>query len=98
MTVIWGEPLLRVLRHFKLGKIIRVEEPGSHGVKMGTPTMGGVLFIFPVLLFSALLNAANILGVAEDAGAGRSVLVPMIVLVLYGILGGIDDWQGIRGP
>ncbi len=29
MTVIWGGPLLRILRHFKIGKIIRVEEPGD---------------------------------------------------------------------
>ena len=30
MTVIWGGPLLRILRHFKIGKLIRVEEPGKH--------------------------------------------------------------------
>ena len=46
LTVIWGGPLLRVLKHFKIGKVIRVEEPGNHMVKMGTPTMGGVLIIF----------------------------------------------------
>ncbi len=57
MTVIWGTPLLRVLRHFKIGKLIRVEEPGHHSVKMGTPTMGGVLFVLPVLLLTGLLNA-----------------------------------------
>ena len=28
MTVIWGPPLLRILRHFKIGKIIRLDEPG----------------------------------------------------------------------
>ena len=55
MTVIWGGPLLRILRHYKIGKIIRVEEPGHHGVKMGTPTMGGVMFILPVLLFWDLI-------------------------------------------
>ena len=58
MTVIWGMPLLRMLRHFKIGKIIRVEEPDQHRIKMGTPTMGGVLFILPVLLLTGLLNAA----------------------------------------
>ncbi|MFO3796553.1 MAG: phospho-N-acetylmuramoyl-pentapeptide-transferase, partial [Anaerolineales bacterium] len=41
LTVIWGPPLLRVLRHFRIGKLIRVEEPTHHFVKMGTPTMGG---------------------------------------------------------
>ena len=41
LAVIWGGPLLRVLKHFKIGKQIRVEEPDRHIVKMGTPTMGG---------------------------------------------------------
>jgi phospho-N-acetylmuramoyl-pentapeptide-transferase len=27
MTVIWGSPLLRILRHFRIGKLIRVDEP-----------------------------------------------------------------------
>ncbi len=59
LTVIWGGPLLRVLRHFKIGKLIRVEEPGSHMIKMGTPTMGGVMIMLPVVLLTVLLNAAS---------------------------------------
>ncbi|MDL1910418.1 phospho-N-acetylmuramoyl-pentapeptide-transferase [Chloroflexi bacterium CFX6] len=94
MTVIWGTPLLRVLRHFKVGKIIRVEEPDRHRVKMGTPTMGGVMFIIPVLLLTGLLNAANFIGLDI---IGTSILVPLIVLVAYGVLGAIDDWEGVRG-
>ena len=94
MTVIWGTPLLRVLRHFRIGKLIRVDEPGHHNVKMGTPTMGGVLFIVPVLLLTGLLNAANLIGFDV---IGSSVLVPLIVLVSYGVLGVLDDWEGVRG-
>jgi phospho-N-acetylmuramoyl-pentapeptide-transferase len=94
MTVIWGTPLLRVLRHFKVGKIIRVEEPDQHRVKMGTPTMGGVLFILPVLLLTGLLNAASLIGLDVT---GQSILVPLIVLVAYAVLGALDDWEGIRG-
>jgi phospho-N-acetylmuramoyl-pentapeptide-transferase len=94
MTVIWGTPLLRVLRHFKVGKVIRVEEPDKHRVKMGTPTMGGVLFILPVLLLTGLLNAATLIGFSVT---GRSVLVPLIVLVGFAMLGALDDWEGIRG-
>ncbi|GAB4540578.1 MAG: phospho-N-acetylmuramoyl-pentapeptide-transferase [Anaerolineales bacterium] len=96
MTAIWGGPLLRILRHYKIGKIIRVEEPGIHGVKMGTPTMGGVLFLLPVLLLSGLLNAVALIGVGIS-GVGRSVLVPMLVMLGFGILGAVDDWEGIRG-
>jgi phospho-N-acetylmuramoyl-pentapeptide-transferase len=94
MTVIWGTPLLRVLRHFKVGKIIRVEEPDKHRLKMGTPTMGGVMFVVPVLLLTILLNAATLIGFSVT---GRSVLVPLIVLVGFAILGALDDWEGIRG-
>src|SRR5512146_3506016 len=95
MTVIWGPPLLRILRHFRIGKLIRVDEPGHHNVKMGTPTMGGVLFILPVLLLTGLLNAAVFIGLNDVIG--RSVLVPLIVLVGYSALGALDDWEGIRG-
>jgi phospho-N-acetylmuramoyl-pentapeptide-transferase len=96
MTVIWGGPLLRILRHFKIGKLIRVEEPGHHAVKMGTPTMGGVMFILPVLLLTILLNAVALIGLKQSA-LGRSVLVPMLVMVSYALLGAADDWEGVRG-
>jgi phospho-N-acetylmuramoyl-pentapeptide-transferase len=94
LTVIWGAPLLRILRHYKIGKVIRVEGPDRHFTKMGTPTMGGVMFILPVLLLTILLNFAPLLGLT---GVGQSVLLPMLVMVVYGILGAIDDWEGIRG-
>ncbi len=96
MTAIWGAPLLRILRHFKIGKIIRVEEPDSHRVKMGVPTMGGVMFILPVLLLSGLLNAVALIGVTTS-GIGRSILLPMAVMVGFAILGAADDWEGIHG-
>lgn len=94
LTVIWGAPLLRVLRHYKIGKVIRVEGPDRHFIKMGTPTMGGVMFIAPVLLLTILLNFAPLLGLR---GVGQSVLLPMLVMVVYAFLGAIDDWEGIRG-
>jgi phospho-N-acetylmuramoyl-pentapeptide-transferase len=61
---------------------------------MGTPTMGGVLFILPVLLLTILLNAAAFIGLNV---IGKSVLVPLIVMVGYAALGAIDDWEGVRG-
>lgn len=96
MTVIWGGPLLRILRHFRIGKQIRVEEPGHHAVKMGTPTMGGIMFILPVLLLTGLLNAVALTGITANT-IGRSILVPLIVMVGFALLGALDDWEGIRG-
>ena len=94
MTIIWGGPLLRILRHFKIGKLIRVEEPGKNQVKMGTPTMGGVMIILPVLLVTVLLNSAELVGFQFS---GKSIFVPMATMVVFAILGAYDDWEGIHG-
>ena len=94
VTVIWGSPLLRVLRYFKIGKTIRVEGPQRHITKMGTPTMGGVLIVLPVLLIMVLLNASSLVGFTF---LGRSALLPLSVMVSYAVLGAVDDWEGIRG-
>jgi phospho-N-acetylmuramoyl-pentapeptide-transferase len=94
LTVIWGAPLLRILRHLRIGKAIRVEGPERHFTKLGTPTMGGVMIVVPVLLITVLLNAANLF---QWRVLGRSVLLPMGVMVAYAVLGAIDDWEGLRG-
>jgi phospho-N-acetylmuramoyl-pentapeptide-transferase len=94
LTVIWGPPLLRILRYFKVGKAIRVEMPERHFTKLGTPTMGGVMIIMPVLLVTILLNAATLIGLDV---IGRSIILPLGVLVSFATLGAIDDWEGLRG-
>jgi len=94
MTVIWGPPLLRILRYFKVGKTIRVDGPQRHFSKMGTPTMGGVMIVLPVILISVLLNASSLLGLSV---LGRSILLPLGTLLGFALLGAIDDWQGVRG-
>jgi phospho-N-acetylmuramoyl-pentapeptide-transferase len=71
-----------------------VEEPGKHMVKMGTPTMGGVMIILPVLLLTVLMNAAALIGFKLS---GKSVFVPLATMLAFGILGALDDWEGIRG-
>jgi phospho-N-acetylmuramoyl-pentapeptide-transferase len=94
LTVIWGEPLLRILRHLKIGESIRVDGPQGHISKLGTPTMGGVLFILPVLLITILLNAASLAGLTL---LGRSIFLPIGTMIVFGLLGGLDDWKKLRG-
>ncbi len=95
LTVIWGSPLLRILLRFKIGETIRVDGPERHFTKLGTPTMGGVMIVLPVALLTILLNAASVLG--STRMMGRSVLLPLGVLVSFAILGAVDDWEGLRG-
>ena len=94
MTVIWGAPLLRVLRYFKVGKQIRVEGPERHFSKLGTPTMGGVMIVLPVLFITVMLNAVYLIGLP---GVGRSIILPLGAMLAYAALGAVDDWQGLRG-
>ena len=77
IAVIWGMPADQLPALKGIGKQIRIDQPGSHQVKTGTPTMGGILFVVPVLLITGVLNIVNL------AGHGRhrpehaaSVLLP----------------------
>jgi phospho-N-acetylmuramoyl-pentapeptide-transferase len=94
LTIIWGPPLLRVLRHLKFGDTIRVELADRFSSKKGTPTMGGILIVLPVLLMTGMLNAASLLGLTIT---GRSILLPVTTMVLFTLLGAVDDWRKLRG-
>ncbi|MCA9919508.1 MAG: phospho-N-acetylmuramoyl-pentapeptide-transferase, partial [Anaerolineales bacterium] len=45
MAVIWGSPLVELMRRLRMGKQIRIDGPQTHMVKMGTPSMGGILIV-----------------------------------------------------
>jgi len=90
LTVIWGGPLIRILRSLKIGDSIRLEAPERHAIKVGTPTMGGIMVILPALLVTILMNAVPLIGLS---GIGRSILVPMGAMIVFGILGGVDDFR-----
>jgi len=94
MTVIWGDPLIRFLKTWRIGKIIREDGPDQHTVKMGTPTMGGIMILIPITLLTLLFNAVSILGFNF---LGRSVLLPLVTMWAFAVLGAIDDWEGVRG-
>ncbi len=94
LTVIWGQPLLRVLKILKIGEQIRVDGPESHLKKFGTPTMGGILILFSVALLTILFNAVKVFGVSVF---GNSVLVPLMVFLAYAVIGSLDDWISLRG-
>ncbi len=94
LAVIWGSPLIRLLRANRVGKQIRIEEPESNQVKMGTPTMGGIMIIVPVVAVTVTLNIFNLIG---GTIIGGSILVPLMTLLGYGALGAYDDWSGLRG-
>ena len=95
MVVFWGGPYINLLKRWRVGKRIRIDGPSGHQTKMGTPTMGGVLITVPVILITLALNIYNLIG--DDTVLGRSILVPLGVMIAYGVLGALDDWAGVKG-
>ena len=94
IAVVWGRPLIALLKRLGIGKQIRIDQPDRHQTKTGTPTMGGILFVVPVLLITGALNIINLWGLNA---IGQSTLLLFFCLGSHAILGGIDDWQGIKG-
>lgn len=93
LAVIWGSPLIELMRRLHLGKNIRVDGPQSHMVKMGTPAMGGILIVGWVVIVSVIVNVVRWVNQLEFV---ESALIPLAVLIAYAVLGGYDDYQGFR--
>jgi phospho-N-acetylmuramoyl-pentapeptide-transferase len=94
LAVVWGPLLIRILRHYDVGKRIRIDGPRGHQTKFGTPTMGGLMIVVPVVLITIALNIYNLVG---RTVIGRSILVPLGVLLAYAFIGAVDDVAGVRG-
>jgi phospho-N-acetylmuramoyl-pentapeptide-transferase len=86
-----GYPFVRLLRRRGVGKKVQVELPSSHAEKTGTPTMGGLLICGTVLLVTAVLT------LTLYTNFGRSILLPLFVLVSCAILGAVDDRTTLQG-
>ncbi|HSC28317.1 MAG TPA: phospho-N-acetylmuramoyl-pentapeptide-transferase [Vicinamibacterales bacterium] len=50
LGLVLGPWMIRMLREFQIGQIIRQEGPVTHRSKAGTPTMGGLLILTSVLV------------------------------------------------
>ncbi|WMY97261.1 MAG: phospho-N-acetylmuramoyl-pentapeptide-transferase [Arsenophonus sp.] len=86
ILLIFGPFLINYLKKKKVHQIIRKEGPNLHKKKKNVPTMGGILIIFSITI-SVLLwsNLQNI-----------QVWYVLITLLMYSIIGFIDDYKKIK--
>ena len=91
LVVILMPPFILLLRRLGFGKRIRTEGPGSHMIKEGTPTMGGVLMIIVVTAATILFHAF-----ATGEFLGPQTIAPLLTLLLVGGLGAADDYLNAR--
>jgi phospho-N-acetylmuramoyl-pentapeptide-transferase len=82
ISLFLGPKLIAWLKKEKLGQEIRKDGPESHQVKSGTPTMGGILIIFSIVV-SVLLwqDIKNLF-----------TWVSLFSVVGFGVIGFVDDY------
>jgi len=85
LSLALGPWLIRRLRTFQIGQVIRQEGPTTHRQKAGTPTMGGVLILasslVPTLLWADLTNIY--------------IWIAVLTTALFGGVGFVDDYLKI---
>jgi phospho-N-acetylmuramoyl-pentapeptide-transferase len=85
MSLVLGPWMVRKLREFQIGQVIRQEGPQTHRPKAGTPTMGGLLIltasIVPTLLWADLRNVY--------------VWIAVVTTIAFGAIGFADDYLKI---
>jgi phospho-N-acetylmuramoyl-pentapeptide-transferase len=77
-----GPWMIRRLRDFQVGQIIRQEGPQSHRAKAGTPTMGGLL-----ILTSAIVPTLLWADVADPY-----IWIAVLATMGFGAVGFLDDY------
>jgi phospho-N-acetylmuramoyl-pentapeptide-transferase len=77
---------IRELQRQQIGQVVRSDGPESHKVKSGTPTMGGALILFSVVVPTILwCDPRNVFVWATTA-----------VTAGYGVIGYLDDYLKIK--
>lgn len=87
ITVLLSPIFIPFLRRLKFGQSIRDEGPQSHIKKTGTPTMGGIMVVFSVIV-TAIIMVSKF----NPEPIGYKLWLLIFVLVGYGFLGFLDDF------
>lgn len=83
LSFVFGPVMIRKLSHYQIGQTVREDGPASHFSKKGTPTMGGALILFAVIVSTLLwMDLSN-----------RYVWVTLFVTLAFGVIGWYDDYQ-----
>jgi len=86
IMLIFGRGFIRWMHALqKKGQPISENVPESHRAKAGTPTMGGILILFAVLVASILF-----MPFVNKAG-----WIALLALIMFGMLGFVDDYKKV---
>ncbi|MDD2370689.1 MAG: phospho-N-acetylmuramoyl-pentapeptide-transferase [Firmicutes bacterium] len=77
ITLIAGQFITNKLKKYNLEQTIRDDGPQTHLKKQGTPSMGGLIFLIPIIIASFIYLPHSI--------------IPLLALIGYGSIGIYDD-------
>ena len=89
-SLLFGLVVIPILKKIKASQTLSIYLERTHSSKKGTPTMGGIIFIFPTILISlalVLLKKINI---------SYTLLIIIFTFISYSIIGFIDDYLIIK--
>ena len=99
ITSISGKKIIPFLQRIKYGQTILEIGPSWHKKKQGTPTMGGVMFIFGIALSVIVCVplyyfTSSLMGVqaVETPFMIFKIYSGLVMAVLYGLVGFLDDY------
>ncbi|MFT5083025.1 MAG: phospho-N-acetylmuramoyl-pentapeptide-transferase [Lentisphaeria bacterium] len=85
LSLLLGPWMIRKLNELQIGQAIRDDGPQSHLSKSGTPTMGGGLILFAILLSTVLWSNLD----------NRYVVAVVFVTFTFGLIGWVDDYRKV---
>ena len=86
ISFILGPYLISHLTNKKIAQSIRDDGPEAHLNKIGTPTMGGVIILFGLLV--SVLCWGDLTNI--------SILFCIYITISFGLLGAFDDYKKIK--
>lgn len=89
IAIVCGLVLIPMLRKFHIGQqVYEINE--RHLKKQGTPTMGGIIFIIPVIVALIYLYITGSIEISYN------LVILLFVFLSYGLLGFIDDFMKVK--
>ncbi|MDR0485328.1 MAG: phospho-N-acetylmuramoyl-pentapeptide-transferase [Elusimicrobiota bacterium] len=82
ICIIFGKFFIAKMHAFKIHQIIRNDGPSAHQTKSGTPTMGGALILFSILVSALLWTRLD----------NTFILMLMFAALFLGAIGFTDDY------
>ena len=90
ISIFLGVVLIPVLKKFRASQRLSIYLEKTHSKKVGTPTMGGLIFIGSTLLATISLIILNKFRITY------TLVIIIFVFVSYGIIGFLDDYLIIK--